>query len=301
VSFADGIIKGIIKVWNVATGEEVLTMQEEPTRIGTVAWSPDGKYILAVKIDAEEDDIVIWDTTTGEKHLTLMSGHESFRAGWSPDSARIASTGWDGVVKVWDANTGDKLLTFTGHEDETWDVAWSPDGKMIASTDGVGSARIWDAETGEELKNLYPEDYGIIIPGVAWSSDGERLVTYAHDGVVKIWDVKTGDELLTLNGPTGWDISWSKDGKQILLASGDNTIRVWNADTGEEIRRYDAGGAGNASWSPDETLIAVHIGREIKVFPAWSSKEDLIAYAHECCLIRELTDTERELFGLPKK
>jgi hypothetical protein len=33
----------------------------------------------------------------------------------------------------------------------------------------------------------------------------------------------------------------------------------------------------------------------------WHTREELIAYARECCLIRELTADERQLFGLPAR
>jgi hypothetical protein len=38
----------------------------------------------------------------------------------------------------------------------------------------------------------------------------------------------------------------------------------------------------------------------LQVFPAWHSVEELIAYAREHCVFRELTTEERQLFGLPE-
>jgi hypothetical protein len=37
------------------------------------------------------------------------------------------------------------------------------------------------------------------------------------------------------------------------------------------------------------------------MFPAWQSTEDLIDFAKECCIVRELTEEERERFGLPSQ
>ena len=34
---------------------------------------------------------------------------------------------------------------------------------------------------------------------------------------------------------------------------------------------------------------------------AWQSTEELIAHAKECCVSRELTDAERQQFGLPER
>ena len=77
---------------------------------------------------------------------------------------------------------------------------------------------------------------------------------------------------------------------------------MWDADTGAELVRYDMGSAGTATWSPDGKHIATaSLDGALKVFPAWRSREDLIDYAKECCVIRELTDAEREQFGLPSR
>lgn len=298
---AAAFMDGIVRIWQVSTEKELLTMQKHDARINNVAWSPDGRYILA-SYNNEKDNLVMWNAVTGEEILTF-AGHQdgTFLMSWSPDSTRIASTSFDGTVKVWSAETGDNLLTFTGHKGRTFASAWSPDGAKIASTDWVGAAIIWDAQTGKEIRSLYPEDYGIEITGVVWSPDGKRLVTHAIDGIGKMWDAGTGEELLTFNGPTAWAVRWSKDGKQLLFAGGDSTIRAWNAGTGEEIRFYEAGGSANVTWSPDETMIAAHIGPEIKIFPAWRSLDELMDYAHQCCVVCELTDAERAQFGLPAR
>ncbi len=49
----------------------------------------------------------VWDAATGEE-LLVLTGHQNPVCGadWSPDGTRIATTGWDGTVKFWDAARG---------------------------------------------------------------------------------------------------------------------------------------------------------------------------------------------------
>jgi WD40 repeat protein len=68
-----------------------------------------------------------------------------------PDGKRLASGG-DKTVKVFDAQTGQKLLTLRGHTGGVWPVVFSPDGKRLASASVDQTVRVWDAQTGQERR-----------------------------------------------------------------------------------------------------------------------------------------------------
>jgi WD40 repeat protein len=78
-------------------------------------------------------------------------------------------------------------------------------------------------------------------------------------------------------------------------------VKVWDAATGDEVLSFETPGAlGNVNWSPDgRYVIAAGAFDTPVVRRVWQSTEELITYAKECCVPRELTSQEREQFGLP--
>ena len=71
---------------------------------------------------------------------------EVLAVAFSPDGTRIASGGRDGILRLWDAGTGDLLLKLEGHSDYIKSLAFSPDGRQIATGSGDHTVRIWDAQ-----------------------------------------------------------------------------------------------------------------------------------------------------------
>jgi dipeptidyl aminopeptidase/acylaminoacyl peptidase len=143
--------------------------------------------------------------------LTLNTGGWVHSVAYSPDGKRLASAGTE-AVKVWDAQTGQELLSLKGGTlagDWSNCVAFSPDGKRLAISrnvrpGGVGEVKVLDAQTGQELLSLMGHTAGV--SSVVFSPDGKRLAsgsgntTGSQDGEVKVWDAQTGQELLTLKG-----------------------------------------------------------------------------------------------------
>jgi WD40 repeat protein len=131
-----------VRVWEAATGREVLSLAGRLSPVHSVAFSPDGRRIASAGIDGA---VRVWDAATGREALALK-GHTSLvsSVAFSPDGRRIASAGIDGAVRVWDAATLQEMLSLTGHTGDVSSVAFSPDGHRIVSASADGTVKIWD-------------------------------------------------------------------------------------------------------------------------------------------------------------
>lgn len=199
---------------------------------------------------------------------------------WDPGGTRIASTGGDGTVRVWEAETGQPLLTYRGHthwlnkinrQITVYTVSWGPKGDRIVSA-GVGAkVRIWDVTTGQTL-TLYEGHSGLApyVYAVAWSPDGKQIVSACSsaglDKTVHLWDAVTGQLRNRYDVPSDWmpnfsvlSVAWSPDGTWIAATCGHNVIRVWNTMTGHLVSTQRGGSewVSHIAWSPDSRYLAL--------------------------------------------
>jgi WD40 repeat protein len=175
-----------------------------------------------------------WDVQTGQELLSLPGG---LSMAFSPDGKRLAnaprpvpptsgkpSDFKPTPIKVYDAQTGQELLSIKGHAGGVMSVVFSPDGKRLASASQDRTVTIWDAQTGQQILAL--KGHTAPVRRMAYSPDGKRLGTASIDQTMKVWDAQTGQELLTLKA--SGQVAFSSDGHRLACA-GDGTVRIWDA------------------------------------------------------------------------
>ena len=159
-----------------------------PGTSSRVAWSPDGATI-AVQ-NAGEPTLDLLDAQSLEPIRLWKHSHSGpvFSVAFSPDSRRILTASGDGIVRVWDAATGERLHDLVGHGNHVLCAVYSPDDKRIASGGIDQNIRIWDAETFEQVARLGGhEDY---VYALVWGADSQQLISSSGDYTVRIWDTQ---------------------------------------------------------------------------------------------------------------
>ena len=64
---------------------------------------------------------------------------------FAPDGRRLATSGWNGTLTLWDSRTGRDVLTLRGHSDRVWGLNFSPSGDAIVSAGADGKVLLWEA------------------------------------------------------------------------------------------------------------------------------------------------------------
>jgi WD40 repeat protein len=146
------------------SGNRMYTAEED----GTVyAWSvPDGTVVAEWAVD--EDylfDVDAGDTriVAGGRNQTVhvidtrtntvahRFDHSAFVNGVAvvPDTPYVASVSSDGMLKIWNTDTGSLHVERFAHNDNTYSVTVSPDRRTLATVGRDRYVRFWDVETGD--------------------------------------------------------------------------------------------------------------------------------------------------------
>lgn len=199
----------------------------------------------------------------GRPTLTLEGhGNGISDLAYGPEGKHIASSSYDGTVRIWSALSGAPVLTLEGHDDFVSGLAFSKGKNLLASTSFDKTVRIW-RKSDIELPQFVGHTEAI--HSLAYSSDGSRIASGSWDKTVRVWNAADGHLLQTLRGHASivTDVVFSSDGRRLLSASRDGTARVWNAGDGTHeltLISPDGGEVEAAVFSPDGELVATGSG-----------------------------------------
>lgn len=254
-----------IRIWNLHTGQELLTLTGHTSGVENIAFSADGRYLISGSRDLT---VRVWDVMARNPNalLTLLSGPRNLvtAVAFSPDNRFLVAGTQDRTLRVWNqgfvASRG--LTTLSGHEARVRGMAYSPDGVHLASGDGAGVVRIWDVRTGATVRTLGPT--GGTIWNLAYNPDGQYLVTCAEDDRAYVWDQTASTPIAVLDGHTAdvEDAEFSGDGRYLVTGGDDHRGILWNTATWSAEAelvvpgRRSPGYVQNVAYSPDGRWIA---------------------------------------------
>ncbi|ODG97401.1 serine/threonine protein kinase [Nostoc sp. KVJ20] len=257
-----------IKLWNLATGEQIRTLTGHSFLVNSVAISPDGNTLASVVWP--NSSIELWNLPTGEQIHTIKGHSNVVRSvAFSPDGNTLASGSVDGSIKLWNLATGEQIRTLKGHSDEVKSVAFSPDGNTLASGSFDNTIKLWNLATGEQIRTL--TGHSNDVKSVAISPDGKTLASGSYDNTIKLWNLATGELIRTLTGHSNEvnSVAISPDGKTLVSGSWDKTIKLWNLATGELIHTLTGHSTpvSSLAFSPDgKTLASGSFDNTIKIW-----------------------------------
>lgn len=237
----------------------------------------------------------LWDVDRRRPIATLEGSRSVKLAAFSADGTRIVTAGLapvpaypeHHVADVWNAATGARLATLSGHKAEISELVFTPDGhRVITGSEKDRTIRIWDATGGQLLSVLDGSTHWVRYMAV--SPDGSRVTTTPlgpamndaersevavfagspNDGVgtppAILWDTASGRAVgpSTVAGDRfNGEPVFSPDGKWLATGSV-GQVRIWRATDGRYVSEAAAPASDNSTFisrlafSPDSNRLA---------------------------------------------
>jgi WD40 repeat protein len=243
-----GSDNGAIKLVDVTTGQEMMTIRTGMKKIGSVVFSPNGHWIAAIGDDYSK--VMMWDIINSRERLTLSNklknGDTIKSIGFSQDSKRFASASYKGEVRLWGITNAQ---LFHGSKNKhlpalvveqmmvnglsRLSTVFSPDLKKIAFADSNNTVKLIDIITGQ-IQHTFKGHWNNI-SSIAFSRDGRRLASGSSDSTVKLWDLNESKDILDYKMYSFDSLAFSSDGDGLGLGSIDGTIKMFEILTGREL------------------------------------------------------------------
>jgi WD40 repeat protein len=179
---ASGSWEDSVKVWDLASGQLVHTLEGHAGWINGVAFTPDSRRIVSVSKDGAR----VWDVEGGALVGFLKSRFGIDAVAVAPDGNLVVTGSSEGAI-VWDLETGQPLRTLKA--DWVRALAIDPRGLVVVSGSDK-SLKAWEIETGRLLRTFDADRSKVA--DVAFSPDGTLMIA-ASNKTISVWNARTGE------------------------------------------------------------------------------------------------------------
>jgi WD40 repeat protein/tRNA A-37 threonylcarbamoyl transferase component Bud32 len=182
--------------------QQAVQTLDQPGEVFCLDWSPDGKRLA---VGCSDFNGYLWqpDDTSRPPLVLKGSAAQLTSVYFNHRGDLLATAGWDGAGRLWDAATGKELVRFSaGGVFADRDVhGFSTDDRRLAVGEPGGSHALYEVATGREFRTLRGhERIGKGPWGVSLSADGLLVASSSGDGT-RLWDLQDGRPVAFL--PTG--------------------------------------------------------------------------------------------------
>jgi U3 small nucleolar RNA-associated protein 13 len=166
--FASASQDRTVKIYSATEGEAIGVLRGHRRGVWTVKFAPKESQVTGssnkglIATGSADKTVKIWNLSDYSCLLTL-EGHSNsvLKLAWMPyrpidtrdkRGPQLASAAGDGLVKVWDTNSGEAMSTLDNHTDRVWALAAHPGNGTLVSGGADSVITFWEDTTSSTLE-----------------------------------------------------------------------------------------------------------------------------------------------------
>ena len=170
---------------------KVTPIYTSKVKINAIDFNANAETIVMAKSDGSVTKL---DLKNNNNEYVLYKGkglgkEKMLSVVFSKDGKLIAAGNEQGVVKVWESNSGRLIFNQFGHEARVNSVQFSSDNKRLASASFDGSVNVWEVSNLNGIP-IKLDDHDDWVWFVEFSPDGEYLLAGCKNDVIKRWPMR---------------------------------------------------------------------------------------------------------------
>ncbi len=243
-------------LWDLNHDSVLCQFGDHSDMIWDVAFSHNEEYVASASWDAS---INIWDIGS-LKLLYKLQQEPKFKIirtepfyeervaqnmvntiAFSPDDKVLASGSSDGIIRIWDLESGRLRETIDVHDAASVNsLVFDQSGdRLISSSDKI---IIYNLKIGS-IERMLDGHHGQLIGSLAVDHSGQLLISgdiATRDPLIILWDLETGDKIHEYKGHTKVirELAFSNSDVMIASVGEDNQIKIWSVLTGDPVMTF---------------------------------------------------------------
>jgi WD40 repeat protein len=229
--------KDVVRVRDLKTGAVQAELRNAKV-VHDVSWHPSGRFLAAACNDGV---IALWDVDARRIVRNFPEARSSgLYCEFSRRGDRLASSGWEGMFRVWEVSTGRQLFTLPGGMH--W-IGFGREDRLVARPAGDG-LELWELTPGRDYRTFVhePAPGKPVSPRSAVVNAALGLLVIGTDGGWGAWSLADGLERAFVPGRAVWGVAFESSGA--LVTHGADGTNRW------PVRRDRA----NVRFGPPEPL-----------------------------------------------
>lgn len=229
---------GKLIVWDGYTTNKIHAIPLRSSWVMTCAYAPSGSFVACGGLD---NICSIYSLKTREGNVRVskeLQGHTGYLSSCRfLDDGRILTSSGDMSCALWDIETGQQTLTFSGHTGDVMSLSLGPDLNSFVSGACDSTAKLWDIRSATCRQSFTGHESDI--NAVCFFPNGQAFATGSDDATCRLFDIRADQELMTYShdmivcGITS--VAFSKSGRLLLAGYDDFNCNVWDTLKGDRV------------------------------------------------------------------